>query len=181
MGQFARWLLDDNQKELFDYLFAIVLNAVFLVLIALLLWPLGKAAMALRFAKGYWIFWTAVIATACVLALLQRIFRMNLDDHFDAYVITGLIFSGFVQVGWSAFAAPVIHDFIIDAPIWMVIILYAVGVVSCWIASVIMAAFYMGSIYRMVNLALAVLSFIVFSVWPNAGGAIYGWFFDFFW
>lgn len=181
MGQFARWLLHENQKELFDYLFAIVLNAVFLLLIALLLWPMGKSTMALGLARGYWIFWTAVIATACVLALLQRVFRMNLYDHFDAYVITGLIFSGFVQVGWSAFAAPVIHTFVADAPIWMAIILYAVGIISCWIASVIVAAFYMGSIYRMVSLALAALSFIVFSVWPAAGGAIYGWFFDLFW
>ena len=180
MGQFGRWLLHDDQKELFDYLFAIVLNAVFLVLIALLLWPLGKATMALRFAKGYWVFWTAVIVTACILALLQRIFRMNLDDHFDAYVITGLIFSGFVQIGWSAFAAPVIHSFVTDAPIWMVIILYAIGLVSCWIATVVVAAFYMGSIYRMVNLILAALSFIAFSVWPTAGGAIYGRFFRLF-
>ena len=180
MGQFAKWLLHENQKEFFDYLFAIVLNAVFLVLIALLLWPLGKTRMALSLAKGYWIFWTAVIATACVLALLQRIFRMNLYDHFDAYVITGLIFSGFVQVGWSAFVAPVVHNFVAGAPIWIAIILYAVGVVSCWIACVIVAAFYMGSIYRMVNLVLAMLSFIVFSGWPVAGGAIYGWFFALF-
>ncbi|HKP81714.1 MAG TPA: hypothetical protein VJT69_06840 [Pyrinomonadaceae bacterium] len=180
MGQFSKWLLHEDQKEFFDYLFAIVLNAVFLGFIALLLWPMGRAIMALRLAKGYWIFWTAVILTACVLALLQRIFRMNLDDHFDAYVITGLIFSGFVQVGWSAFIAPVIHEFAAGAPIWMTIILYAVGVVSCWIASVIVAAFYMGSIYRMVNLALAALSFMVFSVWPNAGGPIYGWFFKLF-
>ena len=157
------------------------MNAAFLVLIALLLWPLGKAAMALSFARGYWIFWTAIIATACVLALLQRIFRMNLDDHFDAYVITGLIFSGFVQVGWSAFAAPAIHNFTAGAPIWIVIILYAVGVVSCWVATVIVAAFYMGSLYRTVNPILAVLSFIVFSLWPAAGGAIYGWYFDLFW
>lgn len=178
MGQFARWLLHEDQKEFFDYLFAIVLNAVFLLLMALVLWPLGKATMALSLAKAYWIFWTAVIVTACVLALLQRIFRMDLYDHFDAYVITGLIFSGFVQVGWSAFAAPVIHDSVAGTPIWIAIILYAVGVVSCWIACVIVAAFYMGSIYRMVNLVLAIVSFIVFSVWPSAGGAIYGWFFD---
>jgi len=59
--------------------------------------------------------------TACVLALLQRIFRMNLYDHFDAHVITGLIFSGFVQIGWSAFAAPVIHEFAAGTPIWMAI------------------------------------------------------------
>ena len=181
MGQFAKWLLHENQKELFDYLFALVLNAVFLVLVTLLLWPLGRATMALRLAKGYWIFWTAVIATACVLALLQRIFRMDLYEHFDAYVITGLIFSGFVQVGWSAFVAPVIHNFVADAPIWMAIILFVVGVLSCYVASVIVAAFYMGSIYRTVNPILAIVSFIVFSVWPAAGTAIYGWFFDLFW
>jgi hypothetical protein len=177
MREFSKWLLHEDQKEFFDYLFAIVLNAAFLALIALLLWPMGRAAMALQLAKGYWIFWTAVIVTACVLALLQRIFRLNLYDRFEAYVITGLIFSGFVQVGWSAFIAPVVHEFAAGAPIWMTIILYAVGVFSCWIACVIVAAFYMGSIYRLVNLALAALSFIVFSVWPNAGGTIYSWFF----
>src|SRR5829696_2162197 len=123
MGAFAKWLLHE-EKEFFDYLFAIVLNAVFLVLITLLLWPLGKASRAFRLAKGYWIFWTAVIVTACVLALLQRIFRMDLDDHFDAYVITGLLFSGFVQVGWSGFVAPVVHNFVAGTPIWIAIILY---------------------------------------------------------
>ena len=66
------------------------------------------------------------------------------------------------------------------APIWIAIILYTIGVVSCWVACVIVAAFYMGSIYRMVNLALAALSFIVFSVWPKAGGVMYGWFFNLF-
>ena len=64
-------ILREDQKEFFGYLFAIVLNAVFLVLIALLLWPLGKATMTLQSAKGYWIFWTAVIATACLLALFH--------------------------------------------------------------------------------------------------------------
>lgn len=180
MGEFSKWLLHENQKELFDYLFAIVLNAVFLVLIALVLWPLGRAAMAWQLAKAYWIFWTAVIVTACVLVLAQRIFRMDLYSHYDAYVITGLLVSGFVQVGWSAFTAPVIYNFVAGSSIWVAIILYLVGLLSCWIACVIVAAFYMGSIYRMVNLILAVISFIVFSVWPAAGGTVYGWFFALF-
>jgi len=55
MGDFAKWLLHEDQKEFFDYLFAIAVNAAFLILIALLLWPLGKAAMAWRFTKAYWI------------------------------------------------------------------------------------------------------------------------------
>lgn len=180
VGAFAKWLLHENQKELFDYLFAIVLNAVFLVLIALLLWPLGKATMALHLAKAYWIFWSALILIASVLALAHRIFRMDLYSHSDAYVISGLAVGGFVQVGWSAFAALVIHNTLANTPVWMVIILYIVGVLSCYVACVIVAAFFMGTLYRFVNLILAIVSFIMFSVWPAAGSVIYGWFFDLF-
>ena len=96
-------------------------------------------------------------------------------------MISGLAVSGFVQVGWSAFAAPIVHNFVAGAPVWMAIILYAVGVVSCYVACVIVAAFYMGAVYKFVNLILAIVSFIVFSVWPAAGTTIYGWFFDLFW
>jgi hypothetical protein len=178
MGEFSKWLMHEDQKELFDFLFALVLNIVFLALIALLLWPLGKVTMAFRFTKGYWYFWAVLIVTASLLVVVQRIFRMDLYSHSDAYVISGLTVSGFLQVGWSAFAALVISSSITGAPIWMMIILYGVGVFSSYVASVIVSAFYMGTIYRMVNFALAILSFIVFSVWPAAGRAIYGWFFD---
>ena len=180
MGEFSKWLLHEDQNELFDYLFAIFVNAVFLALTALLLWPLGKAAMIFQFARGFWIFWTAVIVTASVLVLVQRIFRMDLYSHFDAYVISGLAVSGFVQVGWSAFAAPVIRSFVVDTPVWTVIILYVVGVISCYVACVIVGAFYMGGLYRMVNPILAIVSFILFSVWPTAGNVIYSWFFNLF-
>lgn len=180
MGEFSKWLLHEDQKELFDYLFAIALNVVFLTLIALLLWPLGRATIAFRFAKGYWIFWAAVIVTSTLLALAQRIFRMDLYSRYDAYVISGLAVSGFLQAGWSAFAALVIYGSVAGAPVWVMIILYAVGVVSSYVACVIVGAFYMGALYRMVNLALAIVSFIVFSVWPAAGSAIYGWFYDLF-
>lgn len=177
MGAFSRWLLHEDQKEFFDYLFAVVLNAVFLGLIALLLWPMGKAAMAWSLAKGYWVFWTAVILVSCILVVLQRIFRMDLDSHFDAYVISGLVVGGFLEVGWSAFLAPVLHNFTAGASIWMTIILYAVGLVSCYVACVIVSAFYMGAIYRFVNPILALVSFVVFSVWPTAGSVMYGWLF----
>ena len=178
MGGFSKWLLHEDQKEFFDYLFALVLNAVFLALIALLLWPMGRATMALQLAIGYWIFWTAVILISSILVVVQRIFSMDLDSHFDAYLISGLIVGGFLQVGWSAFLAPVLHNFVADASVWVTIILYAVGIVSCYVACVIVAAFYMGTLYKFVNLILALVSFIVFSVWPTAGRVMYGWLFD---
>ncbi len=178
MGQFSKWLLHEDQKEFFDYLFAVVLNAVFLALIALLLWPMGRAMMALQLAKGYWIFWTAVILISSILVVGQRIFRLDLHSHYDAYVISGLVVGGFLQVGWSAFLAPVLHNFAAGASVWATIILYAVGILSCYVACVIVGAFYMGTLYKFVNLILALVSFIVFSVWPTAGRVMYGWLFD---
>jgi len=59
----------------------------------------------------------------------------------------------------------------------MAVVLYGIGVVSVYIASVIVGSYYRGGLYRMVNSALAILSFIVFSVLPITGLAIYGWFF----
>lgn len=181
MGQFAKWLLHEEQKEFFDYLFAIVLNAVFLLLVALLLWPMGRAGLAWRLAKGYWIFWIAVILVASLVALAHRVFRMDLYSRANAYVITGLVTGGFLQVGWSAFVAPFVHNAAAGASVWVGIVMYAIGLLSCWVATVIVAAFYLGTLYRMVNLALAAASFIVFSMWPTAGRAIYGWFFELFW
>jgi hypothetical protein len=180
MGEFTKWLLHEDQKEFFDYLFALVLNVVFVALTALLLWPLGRALLAWRLTKGYWIFWTVLIVSSALMVLAQRLFRMNLYDRFDAYVISGLVVSGFIQLGWSAFVAPIVRASVADTSVWVAIVLYAVGVISCYVASMIVGAYYMGGLYRMANFALAILSFILFSLWPRAGMTIYGWFFDLF-
>ncbi len=180
MGQFSRWPLHEDQKGFFDYLFALVLNIVFLALITLLLWPMGRVTLVVRLAKGYWIFWSVLIGVTIVLALVHRFFRMDLYERFNAYVISGLVVSGILQIGWSAYAAVVVRGSVVDASIWVAIVLYGVGVVSAYVASVAVGAYYTGTLYRMVNSALAVLSFILFSVWPAAGLAIYGWFFDLF-
>ena len=178
MGEFSKWLLHEDQKELFDYLFAIVLNIFFLALTTLLLWPLGMATFAWRLAKGYWIFWTVVIITSALMVLVQRFFRLGLYSRFDAYVISGLALSGFLQAGWSAFVALVVRSSLTTASIRMAIVVYAISVVSCYVAAVIVGAYYAGGLYRMANLAVAILSFVVFTIWPALAAAIYGWFFD---
>jgi len=180
MGQFSKWLLHEDQKEWFDYLFALLLNIVFVAFTALLLWPLGEVTVALRLAKGYWIFWTVLIATSAVMVLSQRMFRMDLHERFNAYVISGVALSAFLQLGWSAFAALVIRSGVADTSVWVTIVVYVVGVVACYVASVIVGVYYMGSLYRLVNSALAILAFILFSIWPSAGAAVYGWFFELF-
>ena len=180
MGQFSKWVLHEEQKDFFNYLFALVLNIVFVTLTALLLWPLGRAVLAWQLAKGYWIFWTVLILTSVVMVLAQRLFRMDLYERFDAYVISALAVSGLLQIGWSAFAALLVRNSIGDASVWVAIVIYGVGLVSSYVASVAVGAYYMGTLYRLINSGLAILSFVLFSVWPGAGSAIFGWFFDLF-
>ena len=180
MGEFSKWLLHNDQKELFDYLYANVLNVVFLALTALLLWPLGRAMMALHLAKGYLLFWVVLHVAAAVPVLSRRIFRVDMGSHSGAHVIPGLAVSVFLQAGWSAFAALTVHSFVVGTPARAAVALYLAGLVSSYVASAVVCALYVGSLSRLVNLPLGVISFIVFSVWPAAGRAIYGRFFDLF-
>ena len=180
MGQFSKWLLHEDQKELFDYLFAVVLNISFLAIAALILWPMDQTALIWRLTKGYWVFWVVLFWTAILLLILQRRLRVDMYSHYDAYVISGLVLSGLLQAGWSAFAALVVRDFTAGASTPVDIVLYGVGVFSSYVACVIVAAFYMGSIYRFTNLWIAMVSFVMFSIWPIAARVIYGWFFGLF-
>lgn len=180
MGEISKWLVHDDQKELFEILVALVLNIVFLALIALLLWPLGRPVLALRLAKGYAVLWLATFITAALVNRIQQFFRVNLYDHADAYVISNLAVSCFLQAGWSAFAALAVQSFAPGASIWVVLALYLAGVLSCLVAFFAVSSFYQGDIYKFIRLPLALASFIVFSVWPASGRVLYGWFFNLF-
>ena len=179
-GEISKWLVHDDQKELFEVLFAIALNVVFLALIALLLWPLGKPVLAFRLAKGYGILWIVSFMTSVLVNRLHRLFRVDMYAHGDAFVLSNLAVSCLLQAGWSAFAALAVQSFVVGTPVWIVATLYLVGVLSCLIAFFAVSSFYQGHIYKMVGLPLALVGFIVFSVWPASGGVMYGWFFDLF-
>lgn len=180
MGEFGKWLLHEDQKELFESLYATALILVFLGLSALVLWPMGKASMVYSLAAGYGVFWLVLSSTALLLALFQRVFRVDLYSHPDAYVISGLAVGGLLQAGWSAFAALTARGFALDASAWVAAALYVVGFLSCQVAFAEVSVYYGGHIYRFVNLPLTAAAFILFSLWPAAARALYGWFFDLF-
>ena len=180
MGEFSKWLMHEDRKDLFEVLFASALNILFLVLIALLLWPLGRPALAFRLAKGYGILWVFVCVTFLLVNRIQHFFRVDPYTHADAYVVSNLAVSCFLQAGWAAFAALTVDGFLRGAPVWLVLILHIVGVLSCLITFVAVSSVYQGHIYKLVSLPLALTGFIVFSVWPAGGRAAYGWFFELF-
>jgi len=178
MGEFGKWLMDEEQKDLFEILFASVLNLVFLALIALLLWPLGSPIMAWRLAKGYSVLWGVICLASMLLKGIHHLFRVNIYDHADAFIFSNLAVSCILQTGWSAFAALIVHSFVAGLPLWLAVILYLTGVLSCFVSFTAVSAFYQGHIYKIISLPLALVGYIVFSVWPASGRLLFGWFFD---
>ncbi|HVF44160.1 MAG TPA: hypothetical protein VM936_14145 [Pyrinomonadaceae bacterium] len=180
MREWERWLLHEDQKELFEFLFAAALSLSFGVLAALALWPLGDAALALRFAKGGVVLWAVLFVTYVALAFAQRKLDVDLYSHADAYVISGAAVGALIQTGWSAFAALSVRDFASGAGAWASVALYFAGLLSCYVAYVVVSAFYTGQIYKLINLAVALAGFAAFCLWPAGARAAYGWFFRLF-
>jgi hypothetical protein len=180
MGEFPKWLMHEDQKELFEFLFAAVQHIVFIALAALVLWPLGDATLALRFAKGGVVLWVVLCVTFFALAFVHRRLRVDLYSHPDAYVNSSAAVGAFLQAGWSAFAALAVRDFAANAHLWPAVVLYFVGLLSCYVAFNVVSAFYTGHVYKFINLPLAVVAYAIFCVWPAAARAVYGWFFRLF-
>ena len=180
MGELVKRLTQDDQKDFFEILVALVLNVLFLGLVALGLWPLDRHALALGLAKGYGVLWIVVGGAAVLVPRIQRLFRVDLYERGNAYVVSNLAVSCFLQVGWAAFAALSVRGFLAGAPGWVVVVLYLVGTLSCLIAFFVVSSVFQGAIYRLVSLPLALAGFAVFSVWPASGRALYRWFFRLF-
>lgn len=178
--RFISWYTKDLPEEVTDMILAQFLNLVYLGFFALLLWPTGKAAMALSLAKGYYILWVATYLTAVALYLVQRALKVDTDNHFDAFVISNLAHSVLMLAGWSAFAALTVQRFAADASIWSAAVIYLVGFLSSYVSCLALFSFYPGQIYKPISLYSALITFVLFAVWPAAGGWMYGWFFNLF-
>ncbi len=177
MGVIIDWLMQDEQRDLYEFLVALVLNLLFLGLIALLLWPLGSLSLGWSLAKGYGLLWLLIFVTAMLLNGIHRFFRMNIYDRANAYILSTLAVSCLLQIGWAAFAALTVAGFAAGAPLWLAGILYVAGFLSCFIAFWDVSSTYSGQIYRLISLPLALASFLGFSLWPAGARLIFGWFF----
>ena len=181
MRSFSRWLLREEQKDFFEYLFACAVNLLFLILVALVLWPLSELEFAVHLAKGYWVFWSVVILVAAAIALGGRVLHIGQRPAFwDVYLMVVVVVSAGLQAGWSAFAAITFRDFSIASNIWIAATLCVIAFLSCYVAYLIVSALFNTRRLRLVNLILALASFIVFTIWPQVGRLMYGWFFDLF-
>src|ERR1044072_90264 len=168
MREWERWLLHEDQKELFDFLFAAALCLFFGGLAALALWPLGDARLALRVSKGGGGLCLGLFVHFAALAFVQRKLDVDIYSHGNAYVISSALVGACIQTGWSAFAALAVRDFTSNAGAWLSVALYFAGLLSCYVPFPVVSAFYTGQIYKLVNLAVALVGFAAFCLWPSA-------------
>ncbi|HEX5726741.1 MAG TPA: hypothetical protein VFX98_14795 [Longimicrobiaceae bacterium] len=154
----------------------IIVETVLLGVVVLLLWPLDRLALGILLAKGFGLFFLAICAVTVLLMLVHRIFRIDDDTHFDAYLLTNLAGSALLLVGWAAFAALAVRGAAAGAPVWKAAILWFLGLfTTSQMAFSLVSGFYSGSFYRTINLPLSAAVFLLFALWPAAAHFLFGW------
>jgi hypothetical protein len=173
-------MLNSASAEAWQFIVAVVLCLLLPGLAALALWPAGNAGVGLRLLKGFALFWVVVFVVYALAGWVQRRLRVDLYSHPDAFVVSNLLVSGILMVGWTAFAAVVIKDAATVAGLWLAGVLYLFGLLSGVVACQVLGSFYSGHVYRLACLLVAVAGFVLFAVWPAPARAAFGWFFGLF-
>jgi hypothetical protein len=173
-------LLDRASAEAWQVIAAVALCLLFPALAALALWPAGRAGVGLRLFKGLWVYWVVVAVVFASAAWVQRRLRVDLYSRPDAFLVSNLLVSAILMLGWAAFAALVARDAAEGAGPLAACGLYASGLLSGVVACQVVGSFYSGHVYKFACLLVACAGFILFAAWPSAGRAAFGRFFGLF-
>lgn len=148
---------------------------VVLAVCALVLLPLGRVRLAWELAQAIGLLWAGVMVTLWLLQHTQSLLRVVDDPPSDAYVLSNLFVSGGVLFLWTAHLALLIREFALGAPAWTAGVIYFIGLLASHMGFSSVSAFYGGTIYRTVNLFVALGGYVLFSVWPAAARLLGGW------
>ncbi|HEX8148272.1 MAG TPA: hypothetical protein VF591_13920 [Pyrinomonadaceae bacterium] len=177
MWRTLKLLLDRASAEAWQVVVAVALCVLLPAFAALALWPAGLAGVGLRLLKGFGVFWVVVAVVFVSAAWVQRRLRVDLYTHPDAFVVSNLLVSGVLMLGWTAFAALLVRDVSAFAGVWAACVLYLLGLLSGVVACQVLGSFYSGQVYKFACLLVACAGFALFAVWPAAGRASFGWLF----
>jgi hypothetical protein len=148
---------------------------IVLAVSALLLLPLGKVRLAWELAQAVGLLWLGVMISLWVLQRVQSLLRVVDDPPSDAYVLSNLAVSGGILFIWTAHLALLVREFAQGAPWWTAALVYFIGLAGSQTGYSSVSAFYGGTIYRTVNLFVALGGYVLFSLWPAAARVVGGW------
>jgi len=175
MSRILQWLFDENQKDLYEIVVAFFINLLFLAVISLMFWPLQKLISLIKLAKGFGLLWILSSVIAVILVGFQRLFRLNIYNRVNLYILSTMSVNLLLQCGWAAFAALILQNDTAPNPLWIELIMHGIGLVSCLIAFWVVSAFYHPGAFKLLSLLIPILSFIVFSIWPGVVEKIFQW------
>ena len=131
--------------------------------------------LVLRLLAGYWLLWGVLGVLTAVTAVIIRRFRVETDVPSTTYLVANLAAGAAVSACWAAFAALLMNAAAADAPAWAAAILHMVGLLSSWIAFTVVSAVYSGTLYRYLNLVIAMAGYALFAAWPAAVRFAFDW------
>ncbi|HWS90902.1 MAG TPA: hypothetical protein VN282_28285 [Pyrinomonadaceae bacterium] len=180
MWRTLKFMLDRASAEAWQVIVAVGLCLLLPALAALVLWPAGLSRVGLSLLKGFGLFWVFVFVLFALAAWVQRRLRVDLYTHPDAFVVSNMLVSGLLMLGWAAFAALLAREAAAAAGLWLAGLLYLVGLLSGVVACQVVGSFYSGHIYKFAALIVGCAGFVLFAAWPAAGRAAFGWLFGLF-
>lgn len=167
MGVFSKWLLHEDQKDLFEVLFAIVLTIVFVAIALLICWSIGRSSFGFQLLRGYSLLWGFLLIVVAITHRIHEFFKINIYDHGNVFLVSNVLASCLLQIGWSIYIALSIDRFGSGATLIVTTGMYGVAVFSCLVSFYVVSAFYQGHLYRFVSLPLALLTFVIATVWAG--------------
>lgn len=177
MWSTLKWMLDRASAEAWQVMAAAALCLLLPALAAVVLWPAGMSGVGLRLLKGFGVFWVVVLVVYAAAAWVQRRLRVDLYSHPDGFVVSNLLVSGALMLGWTAFAALVTREAAAGVRLWATFLVYLFGLLSGVVACQVLGSFYGGHVYKFACLLVACAGFALFAVWPGAARAAFGWLF----
>lgn len=153
----------------------VVWNVIVLVVAAVLLLPFGRGGVLWELVRAFAVLWGVLLMAAGLMQVVQRVLRVEEDPPSDAYVLSNLAVGVVLLVIFTGYVTLLLRGSVGGAPVWMMIILLVIGLLSSHAGYGIVSAVYGGTLYRTVNLAVALGGFVLFAAWPAAARAAFGW------
>jgi hypothetical protein len=153
----------------------VVWNVIVLVVAAVLLLPFGRGGVLWELARAFMVLWGVLLMAAGLLQRIQHALRVEEDPPSNAYVLSNLAVGVALLITFTGYVSLLLRGSAGGAPVWMMIILLVIGLLCSHAGYGIVSAVYAGTLYRTVNLAVALGGFVLFAAWPAAARAAFGW------